>query len=42
MPWKETCAVSRRTSFVLRVLDPDREATMVELCAEYGVSRRTG
>ena len=40
MPWKETCIVDRRTEFVLRALR--EEKGFGDLCAEYGVSRKTG
>jgi putative transposase len=40
MPWKELCAVGIREEFVLKALEP--EGSFAALCAEYGVSRKTG
>ena len=40
MPWKETCPVNERLSFISDCLA--REWTMSELCREYGISRKTG
>ena len=39
VPWKESDAVSERMSFVMRLLDGE---AMTELCAEFGISRKTG
>lgn len=39
MPWKVSCVVSERMSFVARLLAGER---MVDLCAEFGISRKTG
>jgi len=39
MPWKESTPVSERMAFVTRLLGGER---MTELCAEYGISRKTG
>lgn len=39
MPWKASTPVSERMAFVSRLLDGER---MTELCAEYGISRKTG
>lgn len=39
MPWKETCAMDQRMRFVLEACD--RERPLTELCAEYGISRKT-
>ena len=40
MPWKETDVMSQRIEFVVRAIQG--EATISELCREYGVSRKTG
>jgi hypothetical protein len=40
MPWAERSVVSLRLDFVLRALA--REKPMVQLCREYGISRKTG
>lgn len=40
MPWKESSVLEERTSFVYRAL-ADNEI-FSELCAEFGISRRTG
>jgi transposase InsO family protein len=40
MPWKETDVMSQRIEFVVRA--KQGEATISELCREYGVSRKTG
>jgi putative transposase len=44
MPWKATSVVDQRTSFVLAYLKRvcSGETTMSALCAEHGVSRKTG
>jgi len=44
MPWKATSVIDQRTSFVLDYLKRVRagETTMAALCAEHGVSRKTG
>jgi transposase InsO family protein len=39
MPWKATCPVDERMRFVARLQEGDR---MVDLCREYGISRKTG
>src|SRR5262245_1074392 len=39
MPWRETCPVDERMSFVSRLRDGER---MVDLCREFGISRKTG
>lgn len=40
MPWKETQIVDQRTEFALRTLG--KTVNFAELCAEYGISRKTG
>ncbi len=40
MPWKEKTMINGRTEFALRSLQAGINFT--ELCAEYGISRRTG
>ena len=40
MPWKEKTMINERTEFALRSLQADVNFT--QLCAEYGISRRTG
>ena len=40
MPWHETDVVSERLQFVAAWKKGDR--TMVELCAAFGISRKTG
>jgi len=39
MPWKECHVVDERLRFVARRLDGE---TMTALCAEFGISRKTG
>jgi putative transposase len=39
MPWKECHVVDERLRFVARLLDGER---MTALCAEFGISRKTG
>jgi transposase-like protein len=39
MPWRETCPVNERLRFVARLQDGER---MVDLCRDYGISRKTG
>jgi hypothetical protein len=39
MPWKECHVVDERLRFVARLLDGE---TMMALCAEFGISRKTG
>jgi len=39
VPWKETCHVSERLSFMKRLEQGDR---MTDVCREFGVSRKTG
>ena len=40
MPWKETCPMDEKLSFVAACLRGD--LPMVALCEEYGISRKTG
>lgn len=40
MPWKETCAVDERMTFVVNYLE--HEWPMAALCREFGISRKTG
>lgn len=40
MPWKETCEMDEKVRFVLAYLEG--EPSMTELCAAYGISRKTG
>ena len=40
MPWKELSVVNQRMEFVLKALAGG--ADLVELCREYGISRKTG
>ncbi len=40
MPWKEKTMINERTEFALRSLQAGVNFT--QLCAEYGISRRTG
>lgn len=39
MPWKESCRVDERTKLLARL---DAGERMVDLCREYGISRKTG
>ena len=39
MPWKECHVVDERTRFVTRLMDGEK---MTALCAEFGISRKTG
>ena len=39
MPWKECHVVDERTRFVARLMGGE---TMTALCAEFGISRKTG
>ena len=39
MPWKECHVVEERLRFVARLLDGEK---MAGLCAEFGISRKTG
>lgn len=39
MPWKECHTVDERLRFVARRLDGE---SMARLCAEFGISRKTG
>jgi len=39
MPWKECHVVDERLRFVARLLDGEK---MTALCAEFGISRKTG
>ena len=40
MPWKETCAMDEKMSFIVARLKGDM--TMTELCEQFGISRDTG
>lgn len=40
MPWNETCVMDERVAFVRTYLRGD--VSMTELCADYGISRKTG
>ncbi|MDZ7711681.1 MAG: helix-turn-helix domain-containing protein [Rhodovibrio sp.] len=40
MPWKETCAMDEKVRFV--VAYQKAEQSMTELCAAFGISRKTG
>ena len=40
MPWKEKTMINKRPEFALKSLQAGVNFT--ELCAEYGISRRTG
>ena len=40
MPWKETCAMDEKFRFVVACLES--ELSMTELCAAFGISRKTG
>jgi putative transposase len=39
MPWKECHAMDERLRFVARLLEGEK---MAPLCAEFGISRKTG
>jgi hypothetical protein len=39
MPWKECHVMDERLRFVARLLEGEK---MAPLCAEFGISRRTG
>ena len=39
MPWKECHAMDERLRFVARLLEGEK---MAQLCAEFGISRKTG
>ena len=39
MPWKECHVMDERLRFVARLLEGE---TMVALCEEFGISRKTG
>ena len=39
MPWKECHVVDERLRFIARLRDGEKMAT---LCAEFGISRKTG
>src|SRR5512135_186937 len=41
MPWRNTCAMDERTRFVLEA-EGDNIGHFTELCARYGISRKTG
>ena len=40
MPWLEICPMEEKTRFIAAVLTA--EESMTELCAEFGISRKTG
>lgn len=40
MPWKATCVMDQRLKFLAACLE--QEASMAELCRQYGISRKTG
>ena len=40
MPWKETCVIDEKIKFVAEALDETE--SMKDLCAAYGISRKTG
>jgi putative transposase len=40
MPWLETASMDQRTQFIAD--HQDDRFTMTELCARYGISRKTG
>lgn len=40
MPWREICPMEEKTRFIAAVLTA--EESMTELCAEFGISRKTG
>jgi transposase InsO family protein len=40
MPWKETCPMNERVKFIASFLDGER--TFVELCEDFGISRKQG
>jgi putative transposase len=40
MPWREICSMEERTRFIAAGLTA--EESMTELCAEFGISRKTG
>ena len=40
MPWKETCVMDRRMSFVAACVDGG--SSIAELCRHFGISRKTG
>ncbi len=40
MPWREICPMDEKTRFIAAVLAA--EESMTELCAEFGISRKTG
>jgi hypothetical protein len=39
MPWKESHTMNERMRFISRLIDGER---MVDLCMEFGISRKTG
>mgnify|MGYP002350649067 FL=1 len=39
MPWKECSVMDEKMKFVARLLEGE---TMTALCAEFGISRKTG
>ena len=39
MPWKECHVLDERLRFIARLLDGEK---MAGLCAEFGISRKTG
>lgn len=42
MPWKETRVEEERLKFIVASLDEDSGWTMSELCAAFGISRKSG
>ncbi len=40
MPWRETCIMDQRMSFVVACLESDESVS--ELCRHYGISRKSG
>jgi len=40
MPWREICPMEEKTRFIAAVLAA--EESMTVLCAEFGISRKTG
>jgi len=42
MPWKETRVEEQRLKFIVACLDEESGWTMTELCATFGVSRKSG
>jgi putative transposase len=42
MPWKETCVEEERLKFVVACLDKKSGWSMSEVCAAFGISRKSG